>query len=570
MTVFQYHGLLLAALKRDGLRSVTCKIRRKLHSWCIDRYTWWRRNHEPDSETLTKQAEVQFDVPILFSVIVPVYNTNPVHLRSLAQSLVKQSYQQWEACFFDDASSRSDTRSALAELPALDARLRVTFGKDNRGIAENTNRALAMAKGDYFFFVDHDDLLASDALYTFRRKIDQTGADLLYCDEDKINEKGTRYFDPHLKPDFSPDLLRQCNYIGHMAAMKRELLEHTGGLDPAFDGSQDYDLLLRAGEKARRVEHIASVLYHWRMLGGSVSHRDGRKCLLAAQRAVQAHLLRCGLQGDVEIAEPYLSTGYALLENTEATLIWIERDQPEQPGRLRRIADDIRNQGLTLRVLTARMPGVPENPEFSGVAAEDGETLPALLNRAVGQAETPYILFLDSSLMPLTAQWARSLLGYVQRVDVGFATAAIYTRHNRLAVAGYAVGRRRIARGLHHGVPRGDAGYFRRVKLAQNVSAVPFGCCAFRKEVWERYGGLELAFPHQLFDVDLCLRMRADSLYHVYVPQAAAVWAEGTRVWFVKGDSPADEALLWRRHAPLQDPFYNSQWNENKANETLK
>ena len=236
-------------------------------------YPRWLAQAQPGPEERRRQGETRFSHGLSF--LIPTYNTAPHLLQELADALLAQTSPCWEACFYDGASTREDTRQALRDMARRDPRLRVELGRENLGIAGNTNAALAMARLDWVALVDHDDLLTPDAAYWVLRAAED-GADMVYSDEDKCTADGATFFDPHFKGDFAPDTLRAGNYICHLMAMERELMASLGGLRPDYDGSQDHDLALRASERARRIVHIPRVLYHWRMLDTSVSHQRGR------------------------------------------------------------------------------------------------------------------------------------------------------------------------------------------------------------------------------------------------------------------------------------------------------
>lgn len=268
----------------------------------------FRRERTSKRELATQRAHPFPDVRI--SVVVPVFNTRPKFLRALADSLLAQTHGAWEACLYDGGSTSAETRKALEAIAARDSRFHIAFGAENAGISGNTNRAIKMATGEYIALCDHDDVLAPDALWRIAEAIDAHHPDVLYTDEDKLTTHGAIHVDAHRKPDFCPDNLRSGNYICHLSVIRRTLLDAIGGLRPAFDGSQDHDLMLRACERADGVIHIPRVLYHWRTLRGSMSHTKLAVCLDAAARAVEESMRRTGFPGTCRVEDGVLRLRY--------------------------------------------------------------------------------------------------------------------------------------------------------------------------------------------------------------------------------------------------------------------
>ena len=347
----------------------------------------WRFRREKASkrELATQRAHLFPNVRI--SVVVPVFNTRPKFLRALADSLLHQSCGAWEACFYDGASTRADTRELLQALTQEDNRFRVTFGAENRGIAGNTNAALTMATGKFVALCDHDDLLAPDAVRCILEAA-QDGADFVYTDEDKVSADGTRFFEPHLKPDFAPDSLRSGNYICHITAASRALMNAVGGLRPGFDGSQDHDLALRLSENATKITHIPRILYHWRMLDTSFSHQKAQTCADAAARAVADQLRRLHMDADVTVEELRVRIRWKTRQMRIVCVLWGEGDAPKLPMPCIRVRD-----------LSA-------------------------VNDLVRRTDCDAVLFLRAGLRPLDTDWVSELMQYAQRADVGCVGAA--------------------------------------------------------------------------------------------------------------------------------------------------
>ena len=282
------------------------------------RYQVWFAEHRPEASVLENERIVSIPGGVKFSILVPAYRTPPRYLREMIDSVRDQTYPNWELCLADASVDENGERSEevkaiLEEYAAKDERIRYTLLDKNGGISRNTNAAAALAGGDYIGLLDHDDILAPDALFEMACAIGKTGARVLYSDEDKVSMDNVDHFDPNLKPDFSPDLLRSHNYITHFLVIERALFEKTGMFRPEFDGAQDYDLVLRCTEEALKTEpseqkavvHVPHLLYFWRMHPGSTAENPKSKMYAyeAGRRALEEHLKRIGRSGSVEIAD---------------------------------------------------------------------------------------------------------------------------------------------------------------------------------------------------------------------------------------------------------------------------
>ncbi len=419
---------------------------------------------------------------LTLSFLIPAYNTRPEWLNELADSLLRQTCPRWEACFCDDASPSLESRDALAALPARDPRFRVRFCKENRGIAETTNEALAMATGEIVALCDHDDLLAPDAVRCILEAADG-GADFIYTDEDKVSEDGTFFYEPHCKPDFAPDSLRAGNYICHLTAMTRALMRSVGGLRGEYDGSQDHDLALRATERARCIVHIPRILYHWRMVGGSFSHQRAEKCAAAAAAAVQDHLRRLGLPARVTSEELRVRIRYQVPETT-VTLIAVGS------GTLPDGCADV------LRV-------------------DSWQQVSDAARRARGR----YLLFLHPGMTPMDPDWLNEMLMYAARPDVGCVGSAILDRKRFYRHAGYAVDVPGGAVTHHAGQWLYGRPYMITDRIVRNVTGVSSALLLIRRDLFLQLDGFG-PYESDLRGADLGLRCLEAGLVNVYTPHA--------------------------------------------------
>jgi len=547
----------LQYVRAHGVLYTGVRVWQRLFARGSKRYARWFAAHQPDEAALAEQRARRFDKPLKFSIIVPVYNTKPEFLRELADSFLAQTYADWEACLLDGQSTSPETISELERLKALDERFRVQRADENLGISGNSNLAVAMATGDYLAFCDHDDLYTPDALYRFRCAIDETGAEFLYSDEDKL--LNGHLYEPHLKPDYSPDFLRSANYICHLMVYSRDLMARLGGLDPRFDGSQDYDVILRATEEARGVCHVPHVLYHWRMFSKSASHTNHQRCVDAACAAMREHLARCGEEALVESGTPWLRLRYVLKDEPLVSLIlWGGTDEKKIRTLLAKTAY------RPVEVLVCGKQTGKAMPEDVRVRCVDASgTLFAQLNAAAREAEGEVLCFLHANLLPVNDDWLTELTSHAQRAGVGAVTTVITDRLGRIAHAGYAVAGE-LPRVHQEGRMFNAPGYMFYERAVRNVAAVSCVCMALRREHFLRTGGFDEGYEASFADADLCLRLHDESLRHVYTPHARL---KGGRRW---APTPADIARWQQTWPGLTDPYYNPQFRHENAKYTLK
>lgn len=288
-------------------------------------YNMWRELHIPDAAQLKEQSQTRFTVEPKISIVVPAYRTPQKFLAEMIESVRSQTYSNWELCIAD-ASMDDSIVSVLEEYHQKDARIVYSVLDDNYGISGNTNEALKIATGDYIGLLDHDDLLTPDALFEVVKCINETSADVVYTDEDKVTFELDYYFEPHFKPDFNLDYLRSCNYICHFFVVKNTVLEKVGLFDPECNGSQDYDFILRCTHVAEKVEHVAKCLYNWRCHPNSTAMNPESKlyCYTSGKKALEKHFEACQIEGvRVEIAENYgfYKSFYPMVGNPKVSVI---------------------------------------------------------------------------------------------------------------------------------------------------------------------------------------------------------------------------------------------------------
>jgi O-antigen biosynthesis protein len=470
----------------------------------------------------------------LISIVMPVYNVKPEWLRHAIVSVQQQSYAHWQLCIADDCSTDPRLKDLLTQFAKTDARIQVQFLEENRGIAGASNAALAMAEGEFVGLLDHDDTLASDALFAIVKAINaEPDLDCLYSDEDKITEKGRRY-DPFFKPDWSPDTLRSYNYLCHFTVIRRALAAEVGGFRAGFDGSQDYDLFLRVTEKSSKIAHIPHILYHWRAIEGSVGKRADAKMYAydSGKKALEEHLLRTGIEAKVE-SGLFLGSyhmRYKVYDRPQVAIIIPTKDKVEV---LKRCIDSIRERTTYLhyRIVVvdngskesathAYYASLTTQPNITVLKYDHPFNFSSINNYAVRQTDAEYLLFLNNDTEVITPGWLEEMLGYIQRPNVGAVGSALYYPNDTVQHGGIIIGIGGVAGHSHKYFPRSEYGYFGRLKTVQNLSAVTAACLMTKRTVLVEVGGFEETLSHAFNDVDLCLKIRDKGYLVVYTPFA--------------------------------------------------
>lgn len=481
-------------------------------------------------QELESQKKTVFPRKLLFSIIVPLYNTPENFLREMIRSVQEQTYGSWELCLADGSdSAHPETERICREYAAADPRIRYRKLEENLGISGNTNACLEMSSGDYISLFDHDDLLHPSALYEVARTICETGADFIYTDEAVFIGDLNHIFTVHCKPDYFQDDLRGNNYICHFTSFSRELLNRTGAFRSEFDGSQDHDFVLRATEKAKKIAHIPEILYYWRSHPNSVAADISSKqyAVDAGIRAVKSHLERMGISGEVESSEAFPAIyriRYALTAHPLVSIIvhgraWnplrdcleaVLKTTTYHPVEILAAVPD----GTEFREYAARFPGVRFVPFRNSLS--DG----AVCGIAAKEASGSQLLFLDSSCIPCTPDWVQELLMYAQRGNAGVTAGKILDSRDRIAHAGLILGfgKQHTVSCPFLGEPYGVDGYNGRLYYSQEFCAVSPECVMIPRVVWEQAGGFrDYALPDH-YGADFCLRARQFGYKTLWTP----------------------------------------------------
>ncbi|MHB8682120.1 MAG: glycosyltransferase family 2 protein [Acidimicrobiales bacterium] len=497
-------------------------------------YRYWVRD---DASRRAALAETLPRTGPTISVVVPVYKPELWYFRACIESVQAQRYEDWELCLCDDASGDAALGDVLHQLDA-DRRCRVTVLEENGGISRATNAALDRATGEFVALLDHDDTLTPDALAHVAAAVERwPDADVLYSDDDKIDAAGVPY-QPHFKPDWAPDLLLSYPYMGHLLVVRRSLLEEIGGFRSEVDGSQDYDVMLRATERARRVVHIPHVLYHWRAVTGSAAgdaeakpwaHRSSRRALEDAVR-------RRGIDGDVEDGPfpgayhlrrrvpgtPSVSVIVPFRDQAAMTMACLRSlEQEEDHERLDVVLVDNGSVEPETRAVLERIEGPVR------VLEHDGPFNWSVINNlAAASCTSDYLLFMNNDIEARRPGWLGAMVELAQRPDVGAVGARLVYDDGVVQHAGVVLGQHGIAGHVFMGLPAGGIGYFGWDRLVRPYSAVTGACLMTRRSLFEEMGGFDEELEVAFNDIDFCLRVVDRGLHVLYTPHAELVHHE--------------------------------------------
>ena len=491
--------------KENGLRALIKKSCHKIQGLDNDYdYGEWYELTKPTEEELKAQRETHFEKEPLFSVVIPVYKTPERYLKEMLDSILDQTYGNWEVCIADGSPRGQDVEKVLKKYAQKDSRIRYEILGGNRGISGNTNAALAMAKGEYVILADHDDTIPPQAFYEVAKAINKhPDCDVLYSDEDKLDMDGKALFDPHFKPDFNPDLLTSVNYICHLFVVKKELLDQVGGFRQEFDGAQDYDFIFRCTEQAKEIVHIPQVLYHWRCHQDSTASNPESKMYAfeAGSRAIMAHYERMGIPAErVEKGVDYgiYHTTFKIKGEPLISIIIPNKDHSKDLDVcVRSILEKSTYRNLEF-IIVENNSTEPEtfayykkmeekHPSFHVVTWKEGFNYSAINNFGASFAKGEYLLLLNNDTELLEPDSVREMLGFCQREEVGIAGARLLYADDTIQHAGVVIGFGGIAGHTFIGLHKAENSYFHRAMCAQDYSAVTAACLMTKKSGF-KYG----------------------------------------------------------------------------------
>ncbi len=552
------------------------------------KYQKWLKAHEL---TENKRAEIRAQISKFqhkpkISVVLPVYDVAEKWLRLCIESVLNQLYENWELCIADDASPSAHIRKILQEYAAKDERIKTIFRAENGHISAASNSALELATGEFCVLLDHDDELAEDALFWVAKEInDFPETQMIYSDEDLIDEKGKRYA-PKFKPDFSRDLLYSLNLITHLSAYKTDILRKIGGFRIGAEGSQDYDLALRVIEEIseKQIRHIPRILYHWRVIRGSVAYSLDEKPYAhsRAREAIGAHLERTGKRAHVSEAIINLHrVQYELPANLPKVSLILSADSEESVRDFIGQTDYENLEIVLISKAETRALARVRSSGFDTLAharvsafVAESQSKAETLNLAIAQTSGEILCFADANLKPLAEDWLKELVGFALQTEIGAVGAKILDADETVLHGGFVIGTREIVSASHRGFSRDADGNFLRLQMVNNFSAVAVSCLCVRKNLFETVGGFDAEnLPNRFFDADFCLKLRERNYRIVFTPYAELIKINTNKRLNLEENSTDLEreyfAEKWREIIKC-DPFYNPNLSKRDASFSIK
>lgn len=570
-------------LKNNGIKKSINKLllrkyTKKNMKNVSENYEDYILNNEPSFKELELQRKVKFKNTPKISFVIPMYNTKYEFFKELMESILNQTYSNFEVCLVD--SSIAENLEILNYLKEKnDIRIKYKRLENNGGISLNTNEAINMSTGDYIAFCDHDDTILPNALFEVVKSINEDeSVDFIYSDED-ILENGVRK-NPHFKPDFSPDLLTSYNYICHLCVVKRELLNKVGLLNKEYDGAQDYDFVLRATEQAKNIIHIPKILYHWRAHELSTAGDSSSKNYVfeAAKKAIEAHFKRLNIKVNVSILDEVGRYKVKYISDEEPKVSIIIPNKDNKSDLKKCINSILKSTYKNYEIIVVENNSTKEDifkyykqleNENSNIkivySNVKGFNYSKINNIGIGQATGEYLILLNNDTEVITNDWIEDMVSIFKRGDVGIVGAKLIYPDNTVQHAGVVIGIGGIAGHVNLNIDKKDPGYFSRANVINNFSAVTGACLMIKKEIYEKVGGLDEKFAVAFNDIDLCLKVRKEGYLVVYTPysklyhyESKSRGAEDTKEKKARFAKEIDMFKdRWKYILEKGDPYYN-------------
>jgi GT2 family glycosyltransferase len=589
-------------IKNNGLKYFLKQLQHDITQKILPKYFYrkqylkWIRQNESEvftPEMRGNEAEC-FRIQPKISIITPVWNVQGIWLCRMLESVIHQTYTNWELCIAEGNSENPEIKKILEDYSGNDSRIKIIYLQKNFGIGVNSNEALRLANGDYVILLDHDDELAPHAIHEIVKKINEDpNLDFIYSDKDKIDEHCKRKT-PFFKPDWSPDLFLSINYVCHLTAIRKRIIDDIGGFRDSYDGAQDYDLFLRVFEKIepKKIAHIPKILYHWRAHTGSTAGSLTAKpyAVQAGKKAISDALKRRGIDGKVLDGLFYGSyrVKYRILDNPKISIIIPSRDHVLT---LKNCIESIQNKTSYENyeiVIIDNLSIEPETYSYYQILKKDPKirilnykkpfNYSAINNYGISLVESEIIVLLNNDTEVIAKDWLTAMLEHAQRSDVGAVGAKLLYPDGTVQHAGVILGIKDRAAHSHRGYPANERGYYGRLQLIGNFSAVTGACMMLRKEVFNEIGGFDETLSVALNDVDLCLKIRDKGYLIVYTPYSELYHFESLTRGYE--DNPEKKARVKEEIARIQnkwgkifnkaDPYYNPNLTLEREDFSLK
>jgi tetratricopeptide (TPR) repeat protein len=538
-----------------------------------DAYAYWRQQNSPNADDLRRMADAvrSLSYQPLISVIMPVYNVSKSFLNEAIRSVLNQIYPHWELCIADDASTQPHIKPLLEEY-AKDARIKLVFRQENGHISACSNSALSLATGEFVILLDHDDVLAPEALFEVVCLLNQhPEADMIYSDEDKLNILG-EHTAPFFKPDWCPESFLSRMYTCHLGTYRRSLINKIGGFRTGYEGAQDWDLVLRLTEQTEKIFHIPKVLYHWRSHPGSTAGSATVKSYAyeAAEKALADALQRRGETGRVVSSYKFpgwYTIRYAITDYQLVSIIIPTRnlgsvldrclqsifEKSTYPNYEVIVLDNGSDEPETAAVLNVWKQREPNR--FRCCELDIPFNYSRINNYAANQANGEYLLFLNNDTEVITPDWIEAMVEQAQRPAIGAVGALLLYPDRSIQHAGVVLGIGDVAGHSHKRFAADDPGYFGQTVTVNNYSAVTGACMMCRRSTFAAAGGFDEQLAVAYNDVDFCLKLMQQGYRNVYLPHAVLYHYESKSRGYE--DTP-DKQQRYRQEATIMQ----QRWQE--------
>lgn len=531
-------------------------------------------------------SNINFDYNPLISIVIPVYNIERKYLSECVDSILNQTYTNFEICLADDCSTKQETLDTLREYEEKDSRVKVCYRKENGHISKASNSALEIATGEFIALVDNDDMLVPNALYENVKLLNEDRSiDMIYSDEDKIDLFANRR-DPNFKPDYSPDTLLSNNYICHFTLLRKQIIDEIGGFRVGMEGAQDYDLFLRFSEKTTNIKHIPKLLYRWRMIPGSTAATIDSKnyAIERGRQAIENHLIRKNIKAEVNVHPrvPYYLVSYKYDSEPLVSIIIPTKDHAETLGVcLKSVYEKttyknyeiivVNNNSNEKETFTLFETYSKKYDNFKVVDANMEFNYSKINNIAVEQSKGEYLVLLNNDIEVISSNWLSEMIGYAMQDHIGAVGAKLLYPDNKVQHCGVIAG---LGVATHNGLgcERNDVGMYARLAVPFNYSAVTAACLVVKKSKFDEVGGLNVGLKVNYNDIDFNFKLLKAGYYNICLPQIELYHYESKS----RGLASTNEAFkgflseqkymyeTWGEYIK-NDPFYNCNLSREKG-----
>ena len=576
----------LAYLKKNGVKKLMYRLRYGTYVGESD-YESWLFAQRVNEKTLNIQRNTRFSYSPKISILVATFNTKEEYLKEMIDTVVNQSYSNWELCIADGSTNDFVEKYVYEHYSSYGNKIKFQRLDQNYGISGNTNKAFEMATGDYITVYDHDDTLELDCFYEIVKALQEYRYDVLYTDEDRYDDKKKIYDIPNFKPDYNVDLLRSHNYITHLFVVSKRIIDEVGYYNSEYDGSQDYDYIFRCIEKANAVYHIPRVLYHWRMHPESTAQNPENKmyCYDAGKRAIEAHYQRIGVDATVEmLPKPMYGMYHTVYSLKDEPLISILIPNYNHKAILKTCIDSlykvntyqnfeiviVENNSTEKEIFDYYKELQSEHDNIQVVTYKGEFNFSKINNYGMKYTKGDYVLLLNNDTEIMKSNAISEMVGCILRPEVGVVGARLLYADDTIQHAGIVLGFIGYAGHVNHGLSKDEHGYMNTECINGNYSAVTAACMMVKKSVFEKVGGFDEQFVVACNDVDLCLNIckenylvvyNAFSLWHHYESKSRGYDDESQEKMWRFNQEVHQFQEKWKDVLENGDPYYNKNWN---------